>query len=35
MISPKEKNVDMPIDNGFVGMVDRDVFDEWLGKGSI
>ena len=30
MISPKEKNVDMPIDNGFVGMVDRDVFDEWL-----
>jgi len=22
--------VDMPIDNGFVGMVDREVFDEWL-----
>ena len=20
----------MPIDNGFVGMVDREVFDEWL-----
>ncbi len=30
MISPKEKKVDMPIDNGFVGMVDREVFDEWL-----
>ena len=30
MISPKEKKVDMPIDNGFVGMVDREEFDEWL-----
>ncbi len=30
MISPKDKRVDIPIDNGFVGMVDRDVFDEWL-----
>jgi geranylgeranyl reductase len=30
MISPSAKKVDMPIDGGFVGMVDRDVFDEWL-----
>jgi geranylgeranyl diphosphate/geranylgeranyl-bacteriochlorophyllide a reductase len=32
MVSPTEKQVDMPIDGGFVGMVDRDVFDEWLRK---
>ena len=30
MISPKDNRVDIPIDNGFVGMVDRDHFDEWL-----
>jgi geranylgeranyl reductase len=30
MISPKDKAVDMPIEGGYVGMVDRDVFDEWL-----
>jgi geranylgeranyl reductase len=30
MISPSEQRVDMPIDGGYVGMVDRDVFDEWL-----
>lgn len=30
MVSPSDKEVDMPIDGGFVGMVDRDVFDEWL-----
>ena len=30
MVSPAERKVDMPIDGGFVGMVDRDVFDEWL-----
>jgi geranylgeranyl diphosphate/geranylgeranyl-bacteriochlorophyllide a reductase len=30
MISPRERRVDMPIAGGFVGMVDRDVFDEWL-----
>src|SRR6202012_4962639 len=30
MVSPTDKHVDMPIDGGFVGMVDRDVFDEWL-----
>jgi len=30
MISPKGVAVDMPIDGGFVGMVDRCEFDEWL-----
>lgn len=30
MISPSAREVDMPIDGGFVGMVDRDIFDEWL-----
>ena len=30
MISPRNHRVDIPIDDGFVGMVDRDVFDEWL-----
>jgi geranylgeranyl reductase len=30
MISPKSNAVDMPVDGGFVGMVDREVFDEWL-----
>ncbi len=30
MVSPKDVRVDIPIDNGFVGMVDRHVFDEWL-----
>jgi len=30
MISPKDNKVDIPIENGFVGMVDRDQFDEWL-----
>jgi geranylgeranyl reductase len=30
MIAPSERAVDMPIDGGFVGMVDRDVFDEFL-----
>jgi geranylgeranyl reductase len=30
MVSPAERKVDMPIDGGFVGMVDREVFDEWL-----
>ena len=32
MISPRSNKVDIHIDNGFVGMVDRDVFDEWLRK---
>jgi geranylgeranyl reductase len=30
IIAPSKREVDMPIDGGFVGMVDRDVFDEWL-----
>ncbi|EFL89100.1 geranylgeranyl diphosphate reductase [Ahrensia sp. R2A130] len=30
MIAPSDKGVDMPIENGFVGMVDREHFDEWL-----
>ena len=30
MISPADRKVDIPIENGYVGMVDRDVFDEWL-----
>jgi len=30
MIAPSNAHVDMPVGKGFVGMVDRDVFDEWL-----
>ena len=30
MVSPASREVDMPIDGGFVGMVDREQFDEWL-----
>ena len=30
MISPSDQRVDIPIDNGYVGLVDRDTFDEWL-----
>jgi len=30
MIAPSHRCVDMPIDGGFVGMVDREHFDEWL-----
>jgi geranylgeranyl diphosphate/geranylgeranyl-bacteriochlorophyllide a reductase len=30
MISPTSVKVDMPIENGYVGMVDREHFDEWL-----
>lgn len=30
MIAPSDTAVDMPVGNGFVGMVDRDIFDEWL-----
>ena len=30
MISPANVAVDMPIEGGFVGMVDREVFDAWL-----
>ncbi len=30
MISPSGQKVDMPIDGGYVGMVNRETFDEWL-----
>jgi len=30
MISPTGRHVDIPIENGFVGMVDREQFDEFL-----
>jgi geranylgeranyl reductase len=30
MVSPKDVAVDMPIDGGYVGIVDREHFDEWL-----
>jgi geranylgeranyl reductase len=30
MVAPSDRQVDMPIDGGFVGMVDREHFDEWL-----
>lgn len=30
MIAPSNRPVDMPIDGGSVGMVDREHFDEWL-----
>ncbi|MEH3148726.1 MAG: geranylgeranyl diphosphate reductase [Methylobacterium frigidaeris] len=30
MVSPRERAVDMPVGDGFVGMVDREPFDEWL-----
>jgi len=30
IVSPADRRVDMPIEGGFVGMVDRGPFDEWL-----
>ncbi len=30
MISPADVKVDIPIEGGYVGLVDRDTFDEWL-----
>lgn len=30
MFSPADEQVDMPINGGYVGMVDREHFDEWL-----
>ncbi|MCA3264744.1 MAG: geranylgeranyl diphosphate reductase [Azospirillum sp.] len=30
MVAPSGKHVDIPIEGGFVGMVDRKDFDEWL-----
>ncbi len=32
MIAPSDAEVEMPINGGYVGMVDRDTFDEWLRK---
>jgi geranylgeranyl reductase len=30
MVGPSERTVDMPINGGYVGLVDRDVYDPWL-----
>ena len=30
IVSPSAKEADMPIEGGYVGMVDRETFDEWL-----
>ncbi len=30
MVAPSSTGVDMPIEDGYVGMVDREHFDEWL-----
>ncbi|WP_033920109.1 geranylgeranyl diphosphate reductase [Sphingomonas sp. 37zxx] len=30
MVAPSGKIVDMPVGDGFVGLVDRETFDEWL-----
>ncbi len=30
IVAPSAREVDMPIDGGYVGMVDREHFDEWL-----
>lgn len=30
IVSPKGRHVDMPVEDGWVGMVDREVFDAWL-----
>ena len=30
IVSPSAKEADMPIEGGYVGMVDRESFDEWL-----
>lgn len=30
MVAPSDRRVDIPIENGFVGMVDREAFDPWL-----
>ena len=35
MISPTARKVDMPIENGFVGMVDRENFDDYLRKRAV
>ena len=34
VVAPSGGNVVMPIENGFVGMVDRETFDPWLREGA-
>ncbi|TKA97151.1 geranylgeranyl diphosphate reductase [Cereibacter changlensis] len=35
MVSPSGRKVDIPIEGGFVGMVDREHFDEWLRRRAV
>ncbi len=35
MVSPTARHVDIPIDNGFIGMVDREHFDAFLRKRAV
>ncbi len=35
MVAPSDRRVDIPIDGGFVGMVDREVFDAWLRRRAV
>jgi geranylgeranyl reductase len=35
MFAPSDRIADMPIENGFVGMVDRQEFDEWLRRRAV
>lgn len=35
VLAPSGLSVDMKIEHGFVGMVDRDIFDEWLRKRAV
>jgi len=35
MVSPTQRSVDIPIENGYVGMVDREFFDEFLRKRAV
>lgn len=35
MVAPSDRRVDIPIKDGFVGMVDREVFDEWLRRRAV
>src|SRR5262245_48484797 len=30
MVAPSDRRVDIPIENGYVGMVNRESFDAWL-----
>jgi len=35
IVAPSSREVNMPIQDGFVGMVDREVFDEWLRRRAV